>query len=148
MLFRPATIADIPALQIIRTSVQENVLSDPTRITAEDYETYIRTKGAGWVGEVNGKPVGFAIVDLADHNVWALFVLPGFQSQGIGQQLHDHMLHWYFQQTDTTLWLSTDPGTRAEAFYRKNHWKETGTHHNEIRFEMTAAQWRTRPTVE
>ena len=92
---------------------------------------------------MNGQIVGFSIADLRDQNIWALFVQPGFDKQGIGRQLHDVMLNWYFDQTQETVWLGTAPGTRAEAFYIKAGWKETGTHGNgEIRFEMSYRNWR------
>jgi GNAT superfamily N-acetyltransferase len=86
--------------------------------------------------------VGFAIADLKDHNIWALFVHPEFDKQGIGRQLHDTMLDWYFSQTTENVWLGTSPATRAEAFYRKAGWKEIGTHGDgEIKFEMTYVDW-------
>ncbi|HNP53870.1 MAG TPA: GNAT family N-acetyltransferase, partial [Ferruginibacter sp.] len=80
-----------------------------------------------------------------DHNVWALFVDPDFEKQGIGRSLHDVMLDWYFNQTDVNLWLGTAPGTRAETFYRMTGWVETGTHgKGEVKFEMSAATWKER----
>jgi GNAT superfamily N-acetyltransferase len=91
---------------------------------------------------MNNQVVGFAIVDLQEHNVWALFLNPAYEGKGIGKQLHNLMLDWYFQQTQETLWLGTDPGTRAETFYRKQGWTEAGIHNRkEVRFEMTFAQW-------
>jgi hypothetical protein len=55
------------------------------------------------------------------------------------------MLDWYFSQTSQKVWLGTSPNTRAEAFYRKRGWKEIGLHgKGEIKFEMTAADWRKR----
>jgi GNAT superfamily N-acetyltransferase len=91
---------------------------------------------------MNGQIVGFSIADLRDHNIWALFVQPGFDKQGIGRQLHDVMLNWYFDQTQQTVWLGTAPGTRAESFYRKAGWKETGIHgKGEIKFEMGYRDW-------
>jgi GNAT superfamily N-acetyltransferase len=92
---------------------------------------------------VDGSVVAFAIADLIDHNVWALFVQPGFDGKGIGKKLHDDMLDWYFAQTDLTIWLGTAPGTRAENFYRRAGWKEAGIHgKGEIKFEMTATSWK------
>jgi hypothetical protein len=55
--------------------------------------------------------------------------------------LHDTMLDWYFTQTQETVWLGTDPGTRAETFYRKSGWKQIGMHGNEYKFEMTFSNW-------
>src|SRR5947207_1888531 len=61
------------------------------------------------------------------------------EHKGIGKRLHDLMLDWYFSQTKETVWLGTAPNTRAEIFYRKSGWKETGRRANgEIKFEMTA----------
>lgn len=142
MTFREATTADIPQLQIIRHSVKENILSDPGLVTDDLCALYLTERGKGWVCEVDGQVVGFAIVDLQEHNVWALFLLPEFEGQGIGKQLHNLLLNWYFQQTKEPIWLGTDPGTRAEQFYRRQGWRETGTHGgNEIKFEMRYDNW-------
>lgn len=142
MTIREATIADIPQIQLVRNSVKENTLSDPGLVTDKDCELYLTARGKGWVCETNDRIVGFAIADLQDHNVWALFLLPEFERQGIGRQLHDRMLAWYFSQTQQDIWLGTSPNTRAEQFYRKAGWKEVGTHgKGEIKFEMTHSDW-------
>lgn len=143
MIFREAGLTDIPQMQMVRNAVTENTLSDPALVSDEDVADYITRRGKGWVCEVDNIIVGFAIADLEDNNVWALFIQPGFDKKGIGRKLHDDMLNWYFQQTDITIWLGTGPGTRAEQFYRKAGWNETGIHgKGEIKFEMTAAQWK------
>ena len=147
MLFREAKPADIPQLQLIRRSVTENILSDPTLVTDELCALYLTERGKGWVCEVEGKIVGFSIVDLQENNIWALFMLPEFEGQGIGKQLHRIMLDWYFQQTKEPIWLGTDPGTRAERFYRRQGWRETGIHGNsEIKFEMRHDDWQAQKT--
>jgi GNAT superfamily N-acetyltransferase len=143
MIFREARVSDIAQIQAVRNSVEENVLSDRALVTDKDCENYLLNRGKGWVCEIDGRVVGFAIADLMDHNVWALFVQPGFDRKGIGKKLHDDMLDWYFSQTNSTIWLGTSPNTRAEKFYRKAGWKEVGTHgKGEIKFEMTAASWK------
>ena len=143
MIFREVRLTDIPQIQMVRNAVTENTLSDPALVSDEDVADYITRRGKGWVCEVDNIIVGFAIADLEDNNVWALFIQPGFDKKGIGRKLHDDMLNWYFQQTDITIWLGTGPGTRAEQFYRKAGWNETGIHgKGEIKFEMTAAQWK------
>jgi GNAT superfamily N-acetyltransferase len=142
MLIREATINDIAEMQIVRNAVKENALSNPALVTDADCEEYLFNRGRGWVCEIKRKIIGFAIVDLVDNNIWALFLLPQFEKKGIGRKLHDIMLDWYFLQTDKTLWLSTAPGTRAENFYRKAGWKATGTYgKTEIKFEMDSIQW-------
>jgi GNAT superfamily N-acetyltransferase len=145
MLFREAQIKDIPQIQIVRNSVKENTLSNPALVTDKDCEDYILNRGKGWVCEIEDHVVGFAIVDLRDKNVWALFIQPGFEGKGIGKKLHDDMLEWYFNQTNATIWLGTSPNTRAERFYRTAGWKEVGIHgKGEIKFEMTEDDWEKR----
>jgi len=142
MLIRQATITDIPQIQLVRNAVKENPLSNPALVPDSDVEDYILNRGRGWVCEVGNTIVGFSIVSVADKNVWALFIEPGYERMGIGRRLHDEMINWYFGQTDATIWLGTAPGTRAEGFYRKAGWTETGMHgKGEIKFEMKASEW-------
>jgi len=142
MIIREANIDDIQQIQIVRNSVTENTLSDPNLVTDEDCKEFITVRGKGWVCEIKNKIVGFSIADLKDNNIWALFLSPEFEKQGIGKQLHDIMLEWYFKQTTNKVWLGTSIGTRAEMFYRKAGWTEIGTHgKGEIKFEMTFKDW-------
>ncbi len=146
MNIREATIDDIKQIQIVRHSVTENTLSDPNAVTDEDCKEFITVRGKGWVCEIDNQIVGFAIADLKDNNIWALFLRPEFEKKGIGTQLHNIMLDWYFKQTMNTVWLGTSPNTRAEAFYRKAGWAEIGTHGDgEIKFEMTYLDWKNKP---
>ena len=146
MTFRTAAIADIKQIQVVRNAVKENTLSDPNLITDKDCETFLTQRGKGWVCEISNQIVGFAIVDLEDDNVWALFVDPKFEKQGIGKKLHQLMLTWYFDQNKEKIWLGTAPNTRAEAFYRRLGWQEIGTHgKGEVKFEMTKQTWLKQP---
>lgn len=143
MIFREATIEDIAQMQVVRHSVKENVLSNPALVTDEDCKKYITVKGKGWVCEIENAIVGFAIADLIKKNIWALFVRPDFERKGIGKDLHNIMLDWYFNQTKETVWLSTAPNTRAEKFYHKAGWKDAGMYSlKEIKFEMSYKYWR------
>ena len=143
MIFREAVVSDIEQMQIVRNAVKENVLSNPALVSDADVEDYIASRGKGWACVVNDVVAGFAIADLVDHNIWALFVDPACEAKGIGKELHKLMLDWYFSQTDETVWLSTSPGTRAETFYRKQGWIETGVYgKGEIKFEMSRAEWK------
>jgi GNAT superfamily N-acetyltransferase len=142
MMIREATVADIKPIQVVRNSVKENTLSNPDLVTDEDCSEFLFVRGKGWVYEIDNEIIGFAIVDLQDHNIWALFLNPEFEKQGIGKQLHDTMVDWYFDQTKETVWLGTAPRTRAEAFYKKAGWTVIGTHGNgEVKFEMTYTKW-------
>jgi len=142
MIYREAKVEDIPQIQIVRNSVKENTLSNPGLVTDKDCEEFLTVRGKGWVCEIDNQIVGFAIADLRDNNVWALFLQPEFENKGIGRQLHTIMLDWYFMQTKNTIWLGTAFNTRAEQFYRKAGWTEVGTHGSkEIKFEMTYDNW-------
>ncbi len=143
MIIREANIDDIKQIQIVRNSVTENTLSDPNLVTDEDCKEFMTVRGKGWVCEIDNRIVGFAIADLKDNNIWALFLGPGFEKKGIGQQLHKIMLDWYFTQTKNKVWLGTAFNTRAENFYRKAGWTEVGLHGTkEIKFEMTYEIWK------
>jgi GNAT superfamily N-acetyltransferase len=145
MIIREAHPSDIAGMQKVRNSVVENRLSHPALIADGDYLDYLTTGGKGWVCVVHEEVVGFAIVDLLEHQVWALFVTPAFEKKGIGRKLHQYMLEWYFAQTVDSLWLGTDPETRAAHFYKKAGWKEIGLYeNNEIKFEMSHQQWLSR----
>jgi GNAT superfamily N-acetyltransferase len=138
MVFREAQFADIGKMHGIRVAVKENRLSDPNRISSLDYEKNLKERGKVWVCEIEAQVIRFAIVDLFESKIWALFVDPIFEGKSVGRKLQQLMLNWYFKQTENTIWLGTSPGTRAEQFYRKTGWKATGTHSNgEILFEMS-----------
>jgi GNAT superfamily N-acetyltransferase len=142
MIFREATLRDIPQMQIVRHSVRENILSDPGLVKGNDYKKFLRKRGKGWVCESQHILLGFAIADLTGCNIWALFIRPESEKRGIGKKLHQTMLDWYFSNTREKVWLGTAPHTRAANFYRKAGWKETGLHgEREIRFEMTWEEW-------
>ncbi|KRT13169.1 GCN5 family acetyltransferase [Pedobacter ginsenosidimutans] len=142
MIFREAKTTDIAAIQIVRHTVKENTLSDPALVTDKDCEEFITQRGKGWVCEVGGAIVGFSIVDLKEHNIWALFLRPEFEGKGIGKELHRLMMDWYFDQTQDLVWLGTAPNTRAEEFYSRQGWKKVGmVNKGEVKFEMSYEDW-------
>jgi GNAT superfamily N-acetyltransferase len=142
MIFREATIDDIEQISVVRLSVRENILLPTDMVTETVTADYLTERGKGWVCEIENQIVGFAIADLLDKNIWALFVRPDFEKRGIGKQLQKIMLDWYFSRTKENVWLGTNPNTRAEIFYRKTGWVEIGTHGDgEVKFEMTHAKW-------
>ena len=109
----------------IRMAVRENRLRTSV-VTEEHYVPAIETLGRGWVAEVEGRIVGFAIGNGETGNIWALFVDPEHEGRGHGRALHDVMVEWLFSRGLRHLWLGTDPGTRAERFYRAAGWRHTG----------------------
>ena len=85
---REAILEDIPQIQVVRNSVNENTLSDPNLVTDKDCEEFILQRGKGWVCEIENKIVGFSIVDQRENNVWALFIHPNFEKKGIAEKLY------------------------------------------------------------
>ncbi|MBC7937401.1 MAG: GNAT family N-acetyltransferase [Rhizobacter sp.] len=143
MIFREARVSDIPQIQVVRNAVKENRLSNPALVSDADCEEFMMDRGKGWVCITNDTVVGFAIADLKEDNIWALFVDPVFEGKGIGKQLHCLMMDWYFTQNKQHVWLGTSPGTKAEIFYANHGLTATGTvHKNETKFEMTATEWK------
>lgn len=142
MIFRTAGLSDITQIQVVRHLVKENRLSDPDLVPDKDVAYYISEKGKGWVCEVEGRVVGFSIIDLKDKSVWALFVVPEFAQKGIGKELHRLMIGWYFEHTKDTVVLGTAPNTRAERFYCLQGWTQVGSYPNgETKFELSHEGW-------
>ncbi len=142
MVYREAGVEDIQQIQTVRNSVKENVLSNPALVTDKNCEEYLTQRGKGWVCLNGNIIVGFAIADLKGNNIWALFVHPEYEHLGIGKKLHQLMLNWYFSQTKNTVWLGTEPNSRAERFYKKAGWRAIGMHGKiELKFEMNWDDW-------
>ena len=135
MIFREATVEDIPALSEIRLSVMENVLSDPRKVTPEMYADYLVASGRGWVCESDGETVGFCVASLADASIWALFVRPGYEGRGVGGRLLDLATGWLFEMGAPTVTLRTEAGTRADRFYAGRGWqRDANDRGGEVRY--------------
>ena len=135
-MLRAARASDIPAIQRIRASVKENRLVS-TVITDEDVRTAIEDTGRGWVVDEEGEVVAFAIGNAVNGNIWALFVRPEAEGRGFGRQLHDTMVDWLWTAGLDRLWLTTEPGTRAQRFYQAAGWQLVGpADQGELRYEM------------
>ena len=106
-------------------------------LSEHDYAVAIEETGRGWVVELQGRIVAFAVGNARTGNIWALFVEPGHEGKGYGRQLHDVMVAWLWEQEHNQLWLTTEPGTRAERFYQQAGWERAGsTSGGEVRFEL------------
>jgi GNAT superfamily N-acetyltransferase len=128
MPIRRAVHGDVSRIMEIRHSVRENRLSDPTLVTAADCDAFIE-RSEIWVWEENGMVQGFAAGDARDGLIWALFVAPGHEGQGIGQALLPLACETLRKAGYTMATLSTVEGTRAERFYRMNGWTAAGRNH-------------------
>jgi GNAT superfamily N-acetyltransferase len=132
MNLRRATPVDVPALFDIRCSVRENYQSREELaalgVTDAAVAEMLQDDGPGWIVEINGQPVGFAMIILSERTVFACFVRPGYEGQGIGKRLMEaaeaELQHHGIQEA----WLTTgaDPSIRANGFYRALGWQPDG----------------------
>lgn len=136
---REARRGDIPAMHRIRMAVRENRLVS-TVIDAADYEREIEVTGRGWVVELDGAIVGFAVGNARTGNVWALFVDPAHERAGHGRRLLATLVEWLQSRGLARLWLTTAPDTRAARLYAAAGWSCVGRNeHGELRFELLRA---------
>jgi GNAT superfamily N-acetyltransferase len=139
-MLRRATPADIPRIMEIRDVVRENRLSDPSRATAADVLWQIAHSPIHLWDE-RGSIKGFSAGDPRDGSIFALFVDPAFEGQGIGQVLILAACRSLAAAGHRIARLSTDPGTRAERFYLRNGWLAKGLDaRGEMVFEKEIAQ--------
>jgi GNAT superfamily N-acetyltransferase len=135
-MVRQAAASDIAGIQRVRRSVRENRLIS-TEITDDQVRDAIEKTGRGWVVESEGDVVGFAVGNAQTGNIWALFVHPDHERRGYGRLLHDTMVRWLWTQELDRLWLTTEPGTRAQGFYETAGWQPVGpTDGGEFRYEL------------
>jgi GNAT superfamily N-acetyltransferase len=135
---RRAVASDILDIQRVRRSVRENRLVS-TVVRDDEVRDAIERTGRGWVVESDGDVVAFAIANATNGNIWALFVHPDHERRGHGRLLHDTAVDWLRSRGLRRLWLTTEPGTRAQRFYECAGWQLTGpADHGELRYELHA----------
>jgi GNAT superfamily N-acetyltransferase len=118
---RQAHREDIPAMHRIRLAVRENRLTS-SAVQEHHYVPEIEVTGRGWVVVDDGEVVAFAVGNAQTANIWALFVSPDHERQGHGRRLLEVMVEWLFAQGVQSIWLSTDPNSRARGFYEAAGW--------------------------
>ncbi|MHA7848471.1 GNAT family N-acetyltransferase [Serratia sp. D1N4] len=130
MFITIADITDVAEMFRIRLSVNENkaTMADLAKygVTPESLPEMLCGKGRGWVAKIDGVIRAFAMADAANATVFALFVEPGFERQGIGRKLMDEAEKWLAEMGCVQIWLETDrnTGVRANGFYRHIGWTE------------------------
>jgi GNAT superfamily N-acetyltransferase len=111
----------------IRNAVTENKLGEVSRALVDRDYPWFRDDPGIWLWQENGVVLGFSAADTRDGSIWALFVAPGHERRGIGRALFEKALEVLRQDGHRTAWLTTEPGSRAEGFYRAAGWKVIGT---------------------
>ena len=120
----------------IRLSVTENVLSDPGRVTEAMYEDFLEKSGRGWIAECNGEVAAFCYADKVNASIWALFVRPGHEGQGLGKALLKRAVDWLFEIGHDCVHLSTTADTRADRFYAAQGWLRRPLDSSEIAYSL------------
>ena len=136
---RPAVVADVGAMFRVRGAVGENTMSAEELaalgITPATIAQAVSSGPCAWVATVQGEVVGFAMVDLEDACLFALFVLPAFEGQGIGTALARICEEALFQRHERA-WLETAQGSRAAQLYRHLGWgSEVDIGEGDVRME-------------
>lgn len=123
-MLRIANAADFPRISEIRDAVRENPLTTNREAVAVTADWIMAHRGF-WVWEEGGRIHGFSAADVRDGTIFALFVDPASEGRGVGRALIEAALEGLRPRWNAAT-LTTDPGTRAERFYRRGGWTEIG----------------------
>ena len=107
-VLRQAVRSDVPDLFRVRRAVSENSLLSLV-IPDKQLVEALETTGRGWVIEVDGVIVAFALGDALTGSIWALFVDPPHRGNGYGRRLHDTVVDWLWSQGHDRVWLNAQP---------------------------------------
>ena len=113
----------------VRTWHNENGEAEMTRmgITHESVRAMLAAGShRGWLCEIDGEVVGFAIGDRTSGELWVIAVLSDFECRGIGQQLLTRVEGWLRAEGWDEIWLTTDVDEtlRCVGFYRRLGWED------------------------
>ncbi len=110
----------------VRTRVRENALSveelAQIGVTPELVTIAIESAPCAWVAEVQDRVVGFSMVDLETACLFAVFVLPEFEGEGIGKRLIQASEAALFDRHPVA-WLESAKSSRAACVYRHLGWE-------------------------
>ena len=119
LIYRAVTEADIDQLFEVRTSVLENQID--LSLIPRELVLEVLNDGGSYLCADNGYVVGFSMAT-ASGSIFALFVRPEYEGQGIGKRLLQEALNYLKAKGLSQATLETMPDTRADAFYQKQGW--------------------------
>jgi enterochelin esterase-like enzyme/ribosomal protein S18 acetylase RimI-like enzyme len=128
--YRQIVDEDIPALFEIRIATWHNERGAEELaahgINPETVRRRLQTDHAGWIALADEQPVGFAMANRSNGELWVIAVLAKYEGQGIGKALIGQAEAWLFSHGWDEIWLTTDPdeSVRAVGFYRHLGWAD------------------------
>jgi GNAT superfamily N-acetyltransferase len=111
-ILRQAVVSDLPDLCRVRYAVSENHVPSLT-IPDDQVIEALESTGRGWVIELDGVIVAFAIGDALTGGIGALFVDPQHRGHGYGRRLYDTVVDWLWSQGHERAWLNAQPDAEA-----------------------------------
>lgn len=126
--YRQIVEADIPALIQIRLATWGNDKGAEEMaalgINLDSVAARLRCDHAGWIAFSNDSPVGFAMANRSNGELWVIAVLMECARQGIGRELMRQAEAWLFSHGWKEIWLTTytDEQSDAVRFYRHLGW--------------------------
>ena len=122
---RPARPEDTAALFDVRTAVRENHQGIEELaglgITPASIAAMIAASPCAWVAVADGRIVGFTMIDNDQGTLFAAFVRPECEGQGIGRALIAQAEAALFRR-HATIWLEIGRDSRAATVYRHLGW--------------------------
>jgi len=130
-MIRKISGSDVRSLFKVRVATRENAMSlaelESLGITEDSIKVAIEHSHCGWLCEIEGKTVGFAMGDSDCGEMTVIALLPEYECKGIGSQLLMNVENWLHSKGCNEIWLTTDidPDLRAYGFYLKQGWHDS-----------------------
>jgi len=113
MRLREIEVTDIKDILDIRVSTKENHFSmtdlAEVGVTPESIAEWLEGSVKGWLCEISGKPVGFALADSKTAEVLVVACYPEYEKRGIGKALMLKVHEWLWSYGHDEIWLWSDP---------------------------------------
>jgi GNAT superfamily N-acetyltransferase len=135
--FREIQPEDIPAIFEIRIATWHNpngrVELTKMGITPHTVRQMMVDSHRGWLCEIEGRGVGFAMGNKKTGEMWVIAVLKEFEGRGIGKELLRSVEDWLWSEAWQEIWLTTDTdeSLRAVGFYRHAGWQDWKIEHGD-----------------
>jgi GNAT superfamily N-acetyltransferase len=130
LIYREIQPDDMQAIFDVRVATwhNEHGLEELTAfgITHGSVRVMIEDTHKGWLCEINDRPVGFAMGNRSNGEMWVIAVLKEHEGKGIGRKLIGLVEDWLTAEGWKEIGLTTDVDEtiRAVGFYRHLGWAD------------------------